>query len=319
MSIHLYNHNKTRQNHTENQESSWCQLCTHCWHLRLSWCQLPVPPLDIMTTLGLNFSVHMHLIWESLYRIDSVMYWTGVRGSNGTWVTMATESTWSLSEQINKAFCCPCVIDTKLHKYKLQIKVLVTVGLVTVSTLVWYQYPMVFGDTYRSTLYFWRASTLMAMQGLMGAFLAKHGKDSLAMSPCLALVTSCFDLERGERTGLSEEEPNIFLFVTFAGSVYNYCSTSTLQYWFLDCKTFLSHTHGDKLTWPHLISFYIHYIQRIYTEFCYFLSWLDTSPIYPYPSGLLHGHWGIHVMAPVLEKQNCKLWICKWYDPTKNL
>ena len=214
-------------------------------------------------------------------------------------IRLSAVPVWSIQSYININF---------------RLRVLVTVGLVTVSTLVWYQYPMVFGDTYRSTLYFWRASTLMAMQGLMGAFLAKHGKDSLAMSPCLALVTSCFDLERGERTSLSEEEPNIFLFVTFAGSVYNYCSTSTLQYWFLDCKTFLSHTHGDKLTWPHLISFYIHYIQRIYTEFkfCYFLSWLDTSPIYPYLSGLLHWHWGIHVMAPVLEKQNCKIWICKW-------
>ena len=147
--MHLYNHNKAKHNKTTLKTKShhnanivftagaWgCHDDNFQCHQLTSW-QL----------LVLTFRVHMHLIWESLYRIDSVMYWTGVRGSNGTWVTMATESTWSLSEQINKAFCCPCVIDTKLHKYKLQIKGLVTVGLVRGGTLVWYQYTMVFGDT----------------------------------------------------------------------------------------------------------------------------------------------------------------------------
>ena len=31
--------------HTENQELSWCQLCRHGWHSRLSWRQPPVPAI----------------------------------------------------------------------------------------------------------------------------------------------------------------------------------------------------------------------------------------------------------------------------------
>ena len=49
-----------------------------------------------------------------------------------------------------------------------------------------------------------------------------------------------------------------------------------------------------------------------------FMPWLNISPIYPYPSRLLHQHLGIHMMAPVMLKQNCKIWIYRSYVSTMN-
>ena len=36
---------------------------------------------------------------------------------------------------------------------------------------------------------------------------------------------------------------------------------------------------------------------------CFVLLWFDTGWFYPYPSGLLHWHWGNHMIAPVPVKQ----------------
>ena len=46
---------------------------------------------------------------------------------------------------------------------------------------------------------------------------------------------------------------------------------------------------------------HIHYTQRI-MHIIYALLWFGTCQFYPYPSGLLHWHWGNHMIAPVSVK-----------------
>ena len=43
-----------------------------------------------------------------------------------------------------------------------------------------------------------------------------------------------------------------------------------------------------------------------------FLQWSCTDLFYPYPSGLLHWHWGNHMIAPVPVKQPWRIWASKW-------
>ena len=57
----------------------------------------------------------------------------------------------------------------------------------------------------------------------------------------------------------------------------------------------------------------------------YALLWFGDSPFYPYPSGLLHWHWGNLMIAPVPVKQPWKIWVNRshesirssWYNHNK--
>ena len=51
--------------------------------------------------------------------------------------------------------------------------------------------------------------------------------------------------------------------------------------------------------------------------FCCLLLWFDLRRLYPYPSGLLHWHWGNHMIAPVPVKQSWKIWIDISHWPSK--
>ena len=56
--------------------------------------------------------------------------------------------------------------------------------------------------------------------------------------------------------------------------------------------------------------------QELYTwfMFCYVLLWFSTCRIYPYSSGLLHWHWGNHMIAPVPVKQPWRMWVNKSHE-----
>ena len=60
----------------------------------------------------------------------------------------------------------------------------------------------------------------------------------------------------------------------------------------------------------YLTSLFVHIKSRIHYP-CSFtvLSWLGSDQFYPYPSGLLHCHWGNHVIAPVPVKQPWRIWV----------
>ena len=48
------------------------------------------------------------------------------------------------------------------------------------------------------------------------------------------------------------------------------------------------------------------------------LLWFSASPFYPYPSGLLHWHWGNHMIAPVPMKQSWRIWVKISHESTEN-
>ena len=85
---------------------------------------------------------------------------------------------------------------------------------------------------------------------------------------------------------------------------------------FSDCQVFLSYAQWDMFTSRNLLEFRIQYIAGICRELK--LCCVYASPINPYPSRLLHQHLGIHMMAPVMWKQNCKIWIYRSYVSTMN-
>ena len=46
----------------------------------------------------------------------------------------------------------------------------------------------------------------------------------------------------------------------------------------------------------------------------------SVGQFYPYPSGLLHRHWGNHIITPVPVKQPWRIWVSIsyiWYDHNK--
>ena len=47
--------------------------------------------------------------------------------------------------------------------------------------------------------------------------------------------------------------------------------------------------------------------------FCCVLLRFSTDILYPYPSGLLHWHWGNHMIAPVPVKQPWRIWANGFY------
>ena len=49
----------------------------------------------------------------------------------------------------------------------------------------------------------------------------------------------------------------------------------------------------------------------------FFFLWLDTKEFNPYPSGLLHWHWGNHMIAPVSVKQPWRIWVNDSYESTR--
>ena len=56
--------------------------------------------------------------------------------------------------------------------------------------------------------------------------------------------------------------------------------------------------------------------QGLYTLVCLFVVWHGS--FYPYPSGLLHWHWGNHMIAPVSVKQPWRIWVNKSHKPIQN-
>ena len=49
-----------------------------------------------------------------------------------------------------------------------------------------------------------------------------------------------------------------------------------------------------------------------------FLLWFLIDRFYEYSSGLLHWHWGNHMIAPVPVKLPCRIWVNKSLQSTKN-
>ena len=47
----------------------------------------------------------------------------------------------------------------------------------------------------------------------------------------------------------------------------------------------------------------------IWFALCCVLLWFATGKIFPYPSGLLHWHWGNHTIAPAPVKQPWGIWV----------
>ena len=52
--------------------------------------------------------------------------------------------------------------------------------------------------------------------------------------------------------------------------------------------------------------------------FCCVLLWFDTCQYHPYPSGLLHWHWGNHMIAPVPVKQTWRIWVNKLHGVSRD-
>ena len=50
-----------------------------------------------------------------------------------------------------------------------------------------------------------------------------------------------------------------------------------------------------------------------------FLLWFSTAQFYPYPSGLLHWHWGNHMIAPVSVMQPWRIWVNDSPESNNNL
>ena len=46
--------------------------------------------------------------------------------------------------------------------------------------------------------------------------------------------------------------------------------------------------------------------------------WSGTNSCYPYPSGLLHKHWGNHMIVQVLVEQPWRIWVNMSYQPQYN-
>ena len=65
---------------------------------------------------------------------------------------------------------------------------------------------------------------------------------------------------------------------------------------------------------------YTEYVQKWCTGFllCCVLLCFGTGWFYPYPSGLLHWHWGNHMIAPVPVKQPWRIWANKSFDIISN-
>ena len=53
------------------------------------------------------------------------------------------------------------------------------------------------------------------------------------------------------------------------------------------------------------------------SHFVVFLLRLGNNWLYPYPSGLLHRHWGNRMIAPVPVKQSWRIWIYRCHESTK--
>ena len=75
-----------------------------------------------------------------------------------------------------------------------------------------------------------------------------------------------------------------------------------LNCWLLRLRSRKSYiTEGEKLSLKlHLTSGQVHpknYACRV--ALCWVLLWFSTDRLYPNPSGLLHWHWGNHMIAPV--------------------
>ena len=62
------------------------------------------------------------------------------------------------------------------------------------------------------------------------------------------------------------------------------------------------------------------YIPRLCTLFtlCHVLFWFNNGQFNPYPSGLLHWHWGNHTIAPVPVKQPWMIWVYNSHEFTKH-
>ena len=80
--------------------------------------------------------------------------------------------------------------------------------------------------------------------------------------------------------------------------------------WYLVCVLL-------RVTWPRGINdiklinpclFYMQYIPRN-IETVHTFCGLVLLDFYPYPSGLLHWHWGNHTIAPVSVKQPRRIWV----------
>ena len=82
-----------------------------------------------------------------------------------------------------------------------------------------------------------------------------------------------------------------------------------LQYDYMDVtfiKEFLVYDHS----YVYIGVIYVQYIREVLEfYFIQYMSWImdtglwfDISRFYPYPSGLLHWHWGNHMIAPVPVK-----------------
>ena len=50
---------------------------------------------------------------------------------------------------------------------------------------------------------------------------------------------------------------------------------------------------------------------------CDFFLWFGTV-VYRYSSGLLHWHWGNHMIVPVPVKQLWRIWVNTSHEPTEN-